>query len=236
MKRYLGVALCATLLLSGCSSDKVEPKPTELDVPETIEQETPSPGVAEVTYWEPQVISQELRDEMLGKSMVENSEVTFDDLRLINVQHYGFDGEIHDGEIVVNTLVAGEVSEIFKELYDAKYPIEKISRIDEYDAKDLASMEANNTSAFCFRYIEGTNTVSNHGYGFAIDINPKYNPQVTNGKVYPESSREYSDRSRDDVGMIHPNDACYNAFISRGWTWGGDWKSTKDYQHFEKVI
>jgi hypothetical protein len=37
-------------------------------------------------------------------------------------------------------------------------------------------------------------------------------------------------------GMIVKDDLCYKAFTSRGWTWGGDWKYEKDYQHFQKQL
>ena len=42
----------------------------------------------------------------------------------------------------------------------------------------------------------------------------------------------YTDRSRNDPGMIHADDAVVRAFAARGWAWGGYWSSLKDYQHF----
>lgn len=109
--------------------------------------------------------------------------------------------------------------------------------IDDYNADDDKSMKANNTSAFCYREIAGTDVLSNHSFGRAIDVNPLQNPQVTSkGKISPEEGRPYVDRSVNRKGMIQKGDDCYNAFVSRGWTWGGDWNSTKDYQHFEKVV
>ena len=39
-------------------------------------------------------------------------------------------------------------------------------------------MSDNNTSAFNFRTIAGTDIVSEHGMGLAVDVNPFYNPQV----------------------------------------------------------
>ena len=124
--------------------------------------------------------------------------------------------------------------DIFKELYEEKYPIEKIRLIDEYDAIDEKSMEDNNTSAFCYRVIEGTNKLSNHAKGCAIDINPLQNPQVINGIAYPKKAEQYVDRTLSMKGMIKKGDSIYKAFIKRGWSWGGDWKNP-DYQHFEKL-
>ena len=233
MIKYMSVVLGVSLLLTGCAAKNEKVENTELDVPKKIEQETPGQDVG---FWVPEPIPSDLQEKMIGKSMIENGEVSFDNLRVINVHHCDYQGQDKDGVIVVNEKVADEVSDIFKELYEKRYPIEKIGLIDDYDANDVASMVANNTSSFCFRYIEGTKKISKHGYGLAIDINPKCNPQVTKGKVYPSTSDRYADRELEEIGMIKKGDDCYNAFISRGWTWGGDWNSTKDYQHFEKDV
>ena len=111
--------------------------------------------------------------------------------------------------------------------------------IDNYNAQDDPSMEANNSSCFNFRFIAGTTTLSNHSMGMAIDINPLYNPYVkqrTNGTLYvsPGSGRPYADRNRQCDYKIDHNDLCYKLFKQHGFTWGGDWTSLKDYQHFEK--
>lgn len=57
------------------------------------------------------------------------------------------------GEMIVNSKLANDVLEIFKEAYEIEYPIEKIQLIDEYDANDELSMSDNNTSCFCYRVI-----------------------------------------------------------------------------------
>lgn len=106
--------------------------------------------------------------------------------------------------------------------------------IDEYSANDELSMSDNNTSSFCYRLVNNTKFISKHSKGLAIDINPLYNPQVKNNTVYPANGKPYIDRNKNVKGMIKKGDACYNAFILRGWKWGGNWKNVKDYQHFEK--
>ncbi|MBI9012799.1 MAG: M15 family metallopeptidase [Clostridiales bacterium] len=169
-------------------------------------------------------------------SYKENDSITRDDLRYLEVTYWGFDNKRHYGELIVNQLVAEEVLEIFKELYQNHYPVENMLLVDEYNGDDLKSMEANNTSAFNYRKVAGSNKLSNHSYGLAIDINPLQNPYVKNSHVSPEGGNEYIDRETIQIGMIQKNDICYQAFISRGWEWGGDWKSIKDYQHFEKKI
>lgn len=140
--------------------------------------------------------------------------------------------------MVCNKAVSDDVVAILRALFEARYPIERMVLIDEYDADDERSMAANNSSSFNFRYISGTNRLSNHSDGMAVDINPLYNPyvRVRGGvtTVDPEAGRPYSDRSRSFVYKIERDDVCYREFVKRGFVWGGDWTSLKDYQHFEK--
>lgn len=170
------------------------------------------------------------------KSYKENKDVSVDDLRYLEVTYWSFNEKRTLGELIVHEKVAKEVLEIFKELYYAKYPIDKIKLVDEYQADDNLSMLDNNTSAFNYRTIAGTNKLSNHAFGLAIDINPFQNPYVKGNIVEPKGSELYVDRTIREKGMILEGDACYEAFTSRGWTWGGDWSSIKDYQHFEKKV
>lgn len=179
-------------------------------------------------------LSDEVVETITGVSYKENNKIKIEDLAYLQVTYWGFDDEDHVGEIILNKRVADQVLEIFRELYEAKFPIEKIKLIDEYDADDELSMSDNNTSVFCYREIEGSNgKLSKHGYGIAIDINPVQNPYVKNDIVLPESGRTYLDRTNVRKGMIVKGDVCYEAFKKRGWTWGGEWNSLKDYQHFE---
>jgi len=183
-------------------------------------------------------IGADVKDRIYGKSYGENCDVPFEDLRYIRVLHKNFKGETQLGEMIVNKSVAEDVVDIFKELYDADYKIERMVLVDEYNADDNASMEANNSSAFNFRFIDGTTKRSSHSDGLAIDINPRYNPYVRtiDGKhnVLPENGTEYADRSIDNPYYIRKDDVCYKAFTKRGFSWGGEWKNSKDYQHFQK--
>jgi hypothetical protein len=122
------------------------------------------------------LITSDIFDKM-AYSWKDNNPITLEDLRYISVSHYGFDGAIHQGHIIVHAHVALEVVEIFKEIFDAGYPIEKLKLVDEYCADDELSAQDNNSYAFCSRAITGTtNRFSKHSYGLAIDINPLYNP------------------------------------------------------------
>ena len=179
-------------------------------------------------------------ERMQGKSYGEGCTVPLSELRYARVLHYGFDGQVHVGELIINKAIAEDIIAIMKELFDAEYPIEKMVLIDEYNGDDNASMEDNNTSSFNFRLVEGTTSLSRHAFGLAVDINPLSNPYlpVFNGveKVLPENAAEYTDRMADCEYYIKHGDICYQAFISHGFTWGGDWDSSKDYQHFSKTV
>ena len=175
---------------------------------------------------------------MQGKSYKDNCTVPRDDLRYVHVLHMGFDGKVKAGELVVSRKIADDVLEIFEELYKADYPIEKVRLVDEYDADDEASMSDNNSSAFNFRFISHTTRISKHGLGMAVDINTRYNPYVktVNGKlsIEPANGADYVDRSTDFPYKIDHDDLCYKLFTEHGFTWGGDWTHSKDYQHFER--
>lgn len=175
---------------------------------------------------------------MIGNSIPEKekNKVNIEALSYLKITYWGFDEKTHIGEMIVNKKLAKEVLDIFKEIYEKKYPIEKIKLIDEYDANDENSMKNNNTSAFCYRKIANTGKVSKHSLGTAIDINPLYNPYIVGNNISPVNASKYVDRTINKKGIIKRKDDLYNAFIKRGWTWGGEWKGKKDYQHFEKDI
>lgn len=174
---------------------------------------------------------------MQGKSYKDNCTVPYEDLRYIHILHKDFEGNTKEGELVVNRLIAEDILEIFRELYNQNYPIEKVKLVDEYNADDEASMSDNNSSAFNFRFISYTTTISKHGLGLAIDINTLYNPYIktVNGalNIEPANATEYVDRDKEFEHKIDHNDLCYRLFTEHGFEWGGDWSSAKDYQHFE---
>lgn len=169
-------------------------------------------------------------------------QISYDDLRYLKVFYYDFDGNVQEGELICNVSIAEDLKEIFYELYRNQYPIQSIRLIDDYNGDDTASMEANNTSCFNYRVVDGTTSLSKHALGCAIDINPFYNPYVVfdktgNGQDYisPKGSEIYADRSKDFAYKIDEQDLCYRLFKEHGFTWGGSWNSCKDYQHFQKT-
>ena len=175
---------------------------------------------------------------MQGKTYKENPHIGRDDLRYLRLLHWDYDGKTHRGEMVCNKLIADRVVEIFRLLYEAHYPIERIVLPDEYDADDERQMRANNTSSFCYRAIAGSNKLSKHARGLAVDLNTLYNPYYKDRKdgtrfVQPATATAYCDRTKSFRYKIDHNDLAFRLFTERGFEWGGDWTSCKDFQHFE---
>ncbi|MFQ9934305.1 MAG: M15 family metallopeptidase [Lachnospiraceae bacterium] len=186
-------------------------------------------------------IGDEVMSRIMGISYKENNNISLGELNYIRVLHVGFDDMVHIGELIVNKAIADDIIDIMKILYNNKYPIEKMLLVDEYGGDDITSMSDNNTSAFNYRLIANTDMLSNHAMGMAIDINPLYNPYVTADKegninISPENGSGYADRTKDFMYKIDEFDLCYKLFISYGFSWGGSWSRSKDYQHFEKTI
>lgn len=188
-------------------------------------------------------ISDAVKARIMGKSYPkEGARISLADLRYLRVKHYDAEGKIKNGEIIVNKSIANDVLEIFKELFRMKYPIEQMKLIDEYDAVDEISMRHNNTSGFCYRVVKGSKTLSKHSLGLAIDINPLYNPcfkvdptgksAYKQGTLQPANADKYV--SRKNVFAYTITAEVIALFRKYGFRWGGNWRTVKDYQHFEK--
>lgn len=176
---------------------------------------------------------------MQGKSYPKGCTVPRSDLRYLRLLHVDKDGHIKIGEMVCNKAIAADVLAVFKELYHKKYPIESVRLIDDYDADDEKSMRANNSSSFCYRVVKGSHKLSPHATGMAVDINTLYNPyyhKFKSGKVsiQPQTGKKYLNRNAAFPYKIERGDLAWRLFTSRGFVWGGAWKTVKDYQHFEK--
>ena len=176
---------------------------------------------------------------MLGKSFKEGTAVGLADLRYVRVLHYDGKGAILLGELVCNRQIAADLVEIFRALFNARYPIERMVLIDDFNADDELSMRANNTSAFCYRAVAGSQKLSAHARGMAVDINPLYNPYYRDRKngtrqVRPATAIGYCDRSKSFPYKLVQGDLCHRLFLQHGFQWGGSWRSCKDFQHFEK--
>jgi D-alanyl-D-alanine carboxypeptidase len=174
-----------------------------------------------------------LRATMTGVSWRPGCPVPLADLRLVRASHWGFDGRVHTGRLVVHRDVAPEVLSVLRRLHAARFPIRRMVPVDAYGASDFRSIEADNTSAFNCRYVDGTTRWSEHAYGRAIDLNPIENPYVTSsGTTSHRASRPYLRRSPYRAGMAVEGGVVVHAFEAVGWSWGGRWSGAKDYQHF----
>ena len=152
-------------------------------------------------------------------------------LTLVTVEYYSFDGKLHSGQLIIDKALKKDIIDIFKLIKKNKFPIDKVIPIVQYDWSDSLSMADNNTSAFNFRYIKDTKRYSNHAKGRAIDINPFQNPAVyASGDVAPAGAKY----DTNAAGTLAATDFIVKEFKKRGWRWGGEFTSFKDWQHFDK--
>ncbi len=180
-----------------------------------------------------------LRASLEGESWRPGCPVSLPQLRLVTVSHWGFDGRVHEGQLVVNRDVAAPLTKVFRRLYQLRFPIRHMRLDDMYGPRRARPRDDDVTGSFRCRQSVPSPCVggsasgrwSNHAYGHAIDLNPVENPYVGCGAVRDPRSRPYVDRSRLRKGMVTP--AVVRAFRSVGWGWGGSWSGeTKDYMHF----
>ncbi|HEX6312951.1 MAG TPA: M15 family metallopeptidase [Acidimicrobiia bacterium] len=159
--------------------------------------------------------------------------VPLEELRLLTLDHWGYDGAEHPGELVVHADHAQAVLGVFATLFEARYPIERVRLVDEYGGDDAASTRANNTAGFNCRSVVGRpGAWSEHAFGRAIDLNPLVNPYALDPNLADPALAQYLDRSLDVPGMVRPGDRAVEAFAAIGWAWGGTWSDGPDYQHF----
>ncbi len=175
-----------------------------------------------------------IQERIVGSSWHRGCPVHHRKLRLLELSHWGFDGDLHRGRVIVHRTQDRAILRVLKRLFNKHYPIRRMELIDRYGADDRRSLAADNTSAFNCRFVAGTTRWSMHAYGRAIDINPVENPYVSGSHVSPPAGEPYVDRSRNAEGMVHAGDEVVEAFAKRaGWEWGGYWSGgVKDYQHF----
>lgn len=156
----------------------------------------------------------------------------FEDLALLHLPYRNMSGQDRMGELVISRDVADAVLWVFARLHTNGFPIARMERIDHYGGDDNRSMAANNCSGFNFRLVEGTDRLSNHALGRAIDINPVQNPWVRGDRVDPEAGRAFLDRDQNVPGLVRSPSPVIDAFAAIGWEWGGDWEPYQDYHHF----
>lgn len=158
-----------------------------------------------------------------------------EELVLMRIPYRDFQGETRMGALVVASKVAAQVAAIFDEIYaSGRFRIYQMRLIDDFDGDDDRSIAANNTSGFNCRLTDHGG-LSKHALGLAIDVNPVQNPYREGNLTAPEAGREYDQpqkRRSGIMGLIVEGDIVTRAFGRHGWSWGGRWRHTVDYQHF----
>ncbi|MCR4999177.1 MAG: M15 family metallopeptidase [Lachnospiraceae bacterium] len=187
----------------------------------------------------------EIYQRIYGKSFPTGGEIALSDLRYLRMLYVDYEGITRCGEMIVNAEISDVTLEIFNNLYREKYPICRMELIDNYwdgdgNTTDRKSILANNSSAFCYRTIAGTDEMSNHALGYAIDINPYDNPYVwrdANGDLITDGLETHEIDMLTNRGeaehAITFSDEAYQQFYLHGFDWGGEWTNPLDYQHFE---
>ncbi len=174
----------------------------------------------------------ERRARMMQSVWRQGCPVSLDQLSLVVVPYVDNYGYAQRGEIVIATRYARDVEEVFRRLFEARFPIARMEPMENFDGEDQRSMAANNTSGFNCRPGLKPGQWSQHAYGDAIDVNPLWNPQFKDGHAVPPAAGPWLDRSNVRAGMAVRTGALVTAFKSRQWRWGGLWARPKDFQHF----
>ena len=200
------------------------------------EEELPADTYVYQDYFFYHSLTDEMREYITGCSYPAEGarEISLDGLAYVSVLHMDFDGYVHRGELICNKAIAKDLVEIFYELFQNRYPIQRMILIDEYGGNDEYSMEDNNTTCFNYRMTVDTGSLSQHALGRAVDLNPLYNPYMYKGSVEPVGSEPYTDRTLNEPYLIKDDGIVVKLFKEHGFEWGGDWKTMKDYQHFQK--
>jgi hypothetical protein len=228
-RRLLWVFAAMVLLLGGCA----DPAPAPVVAASSpLPSPSPSPSPSPVAF---SVGDTAVTAADVPRSWRDGCPVGPADLRRLEVTHWGVDGQVHTGILIVHRTVVADLRTVFAALYRDRFPIRLMRPVDEYGGSDDESMAADNTSAFNCRNAVSTGPPrwSAHAYGQAIDVNPVENPYLISGRVLPPAGAEYTDRGRERPGMAVAGGALVRAFEGVGWTWGGRW-AAPDYQHFSK--
>ena len=247
MPRFVTVFVCLAATLAACGrapGEGVAPpsapgspgSPVPMSSPGAMPT-SPAPIAALVFSGGVSRIDPELREVLTGRNWKPGCPVPLEDLRLVRVSYWNFEGEVAQGPLVLHERVASDVLWVFRRLFRAKFPIQEIklaAKDRPMTPKDYWDRTRRSvTASFNCRPATGSTTLSQHSYGWAIDINPLQNPYVRNdGSVLRHIAKPFRNRSLQRKGMIHDGDVVVRSFARIGWEWGGDWHTLKDYMHF----
>lgn len=247
LRRPVVLACVAALLGSACVTGQAgnervatEPQPRTGGTPDSPAAAPPSDPTRKVRpRFEGGVfpIGPGLHERLTGRNWTPGCPVAIEDLRLVRVSYWNFDGDVRTGPLVLHERVAADVLWVFRRLFRARFPIEEIKlaakdrpiTLEDYWNRSRHSV----TASFNCRPATGSTSLSQHSYGWAVDINPLQNPYVRNdGSVLRHIAKPFRNRSLHRKGMIHDGDVVVRSFARIGWEWGGHWMTLKDYMHF----
>jgi D-alanyl-D-alanine carboxypeptidase len=232
--------LVLTLVLAGCTASAggggraSDPSSTPV-VTATMSSSVTGMGIEPAERWAIHAIGPALRDELTGRNWHAGCPVALDDLREVTVRYVDFRGDVRSGPLIVARSVADDVLWVFRRLFRHGFPIKHVALPGKWHPTRPSDFLTTRsvTGAFNCRPVTDGTSLSQHSYGWAIDINPLQNPYVRgDGSVLRRAAKAYLDRSQDLPGMIHPGDVVVRSFARIGWGWGGDWHTVKDYMHF----
>jgi hypothetical protein len=256
VKRFAAASIGLSLVLAAACSQTFAAGPTERSPEPSNDErasESPAPGTSEDAGGEEASdpatehgrrfeggvyrIGPKLRDVLIGRNWTPGCPVAIHDLRVVHVSHWNYRGDVATGPLVLHERVARDVLWVFQRLFRAKFRIQAI----ELAAKDRPitredywnTSRRSVTASFNCRPATDSTTLSQHSYGWAIDINPLQNPYVrSDGSTLRHIAQLFKDRSLQRMGMIHDGDIVVRSFAAIGWEWGGHWHTLKDYMHF----
>lgn len=153
-------------------------------------------------------------------------------LRSLSIPYLNFEGKSQVGTLITREDLAEEIVDIFAKLRTISFPIASIRPMRDFAGDDGLSMAANNSSCFNSRKIRGTDRLSMHALGAAVDINPVQNPVLREGNIRPDEGVEFRQRRKHRPGMIASESEVVSIFAEAGWQWGGHWNNPVDYHHF----
>lgn len=179
-------------------------------------------------------IPKQVIKQMLGISWHKECPVPLHQLAYLRLPYYGYDHKTHHGYLIINKKIAADTLTLFQQLYRAHFPIQVIRPYSSYAVGKYAAHNAT-VGFYCRPAQNQPNIFSRHAYGVAIDINPRVNPYLWKGVVWPRTSKRYLKRSSKVTGLITVHSTAFKIFTSHGWEWGGLWHDSKDYMHFQKL-
>ena len=220
MTRFAATSIALALVLAAAcsqtSGDRAggSPEPVGRD----LESGMPSPSIAdEMEPTEPEAgteteeepprfeggvfrIGTQLRNVLIGRNWKPGCPVAIHDLRLVRVSYWNFRGTVRTGPLVLHERVAEDVLWVFRQMFRAGFRIQEIklaAKDRPLTPKDYWNRTRRSvTASFNCRPATGSTSLSQHSYGWAIDINPLQNPYVRNdGTTLRHIAQPFRDRS-----------------------------------------